>query len=154
MLYQISPTGQITGGGVEPLSGIPALINFVVDSLQIENAQVIPVQPVASQQFEVTLSEQACTLKLYFKDVQIAAATEIPTEPPVFEALEVLFMDIYLNDALLLGGVRCMDRNPIIRDLYFGFIGDFSVVDLQGTDDPLIAGFGARWQLAYWPGLS
>jgi hypothetical protein len=153
VLYQISPTGQISGGGVLPLVGIPSTLTFDGNSFTVDNAQNIPISAVASQQFNTTLSGQACTIKLFFKDLDIPAAQEIVTDDPVFEHLQVGFVNLYVNDALIIGGVRAMDRNLIVRNRYLGFVGDIAFVDTQGTSDPVIDGLGSRFLLFYWAQL-
>lgn len=62
-----------------------------------------------------------------------------------------LYVDVYVNsgDTLIIGGVKGLDRNLIVRSTYLGFIGDFSFFDTQGTDDPYYDELGTRWQLVY-----
>lgn len=68
-----------------------------------------------------------------------------------------VFMDVYLNDALVIGGVQCLNANRIIRSTYLGYDGDLAFFDTQPTfeggvatfADPFFAGLGSRFQLAY-----
>ena len=68
-----------------------------------------------------------------------------------------MFIDVYLNDALVIGGVQCLNLNRIIRDTYLGYMGDFEFIDTQPTfeggvpifSDPFYAGLGSRFVLAY-----
>lgn len=92
--------------------------------------QVIPLQAVPAQELTVNLANQATQLHVY----QLSTG---------------LFMDISVNNELIIGGVACEDRNRMVRDTYLGFIGDFIFVDLQGTDDPEYTGLGTRWFLEY-----
>ena len=92
--------------------------------------QVIPIQAVESQSFTVQLAGQAVGINLYQKTYG-------------------MFVDIYLNGSLLLAGVICQNLNRIIRDLYFGFIGDFCFIDSVGSNDPFWTGLGTRYNLAY-----
>lgn len=92
--------------------------------------QVIPLQDVASQTFQVTLDGQSCNINLY----------QLNTG---------LFMDLYVGSTLIVAGVICEDRNRIVRDLYLGFIGDLGFVDTQAADDPVSPGLGDRFQLVY-----
>lgn len=93
--------------------------------------QIVPLQPVPNQKVYVVLGGQSCTL------VVTQRATGV-------------YMDVYVNNALVLGGTVCRDRNRIIRDAYFGFVGDFAVEDTQGTEDPDYTGLGSRWLLVYF----
>jgi hypothetical protein len=60
-----------------------------------------------------------------------------------------LFLDLYLNTTLLIGGVLCENLNRIVRNTYFGFIGDLCFLDTQGAQDPDYTGLGGRYLLAY-----
>lgn len=91
---------------------------------------IIPLQSVPSQVVGVTLNGQ---------NVRVA----------VYQLATGLFCDVYLGDALLIGGVIAQNINRIVRDLYLGFIGDLLFVDTQGSDDPDYSGLGARWVLCY-----
>lgn len=92
--------------------------------------QVIPLNAVPSQTLSVTLAGQAFTLNVYQKSTG-------------------LFMDVYINDALIAGGVLGLNGVRIVRDAYLGVIGDFAFVDTQGSDDPTYTGLGSRWLLVY-----
>ena len=94
--------------------------------------QNIPIQAVASQSFNVQLAGQNVGINLYQKAFG-------------------LFIDVYLNGSTtpLLAGVICQNLNRIIRNLYFGFIGDFCFIDSQGSSDPFYTGLGVRFSLAY-----
>ena len=146
----ITPAGVIVGSGPMPLPGIPAVYTFSGKTAALAAPQIIPIQSVPAQQFNVTLNNQACTIKLYFKQMWIPAASEIPTDPPIMEPVNIGFLDLYLNDALVIGGVRCMDRNLIVRNSYLGLTGDLAFVDTQGFSDPLPTGLGSRFLLTYW----
>ena len=92
--------------------------------------QVIPLQPVNNQYVTVTLANQ-------------------PVQLVVTQRSTGLFIDIYLNNALLLGGSLCRNATRIIRDTYFGFAGDFAFYDTQDTSDPYYTGLGSRYVLMY-----
>lgn len=101
--------------------------------------QVVPIQPNPNQTVQVVLSNQACTLNIYQKSTG-------------------LFMDVLVDDVLIIGGVICQNLNRIVRSLYLGFIGDFAWVDVQGTvdangiavgTDPVYTGFGTQYFLIY-----
>lgn len=69
---------------------------------------------------------------------------------PNFGKADPVFTDLYVNDALIIGGVLSLDQVLIVRDVYLGFVGDLYWVDTTGQGaDPLPAGLGSRWQLVY-----
>ena len=93
--------------------------------------QIIPINDVTTQQVNVQLNNQACLLNIY-------------------QNTYGLFMDVYVNNTLIIGGVACQYNNRIVRDLYLGFIGDLSFADTQGANDPTSPGLGTRYVLQYW----
>lgn len=102
------------------------------------NYQIIPVTEAPAQTINVSLADQPCTINIYTKSINIPIQPpgSIPTDPPVYENLNPVFLDLYVNDALIIGGVLCLNEVRIVRDAYLGFIGDLAVIDLQGTSDP------------------
>ena len=98
----------------------------------------VPLQPIASQTVNVVLDGQACTINVYEKSTG-------------------LYMDLYVNAVLIIGGVICNNLDRIVRDLYFGFNGDFIWEDVQGSTnaplnppmDPYYQGIGSRFFLIY-----
>jgi hypothetical protein len=62
-----------------------------------------------------------------------------------------LFMGVYLDGALVIGGVICENLNRIVRSTYLGFSGDFVWQDTQGSADPDSSGIGpgGRFRLLY-----
>lgn len=90
----------------------------------------IPIQPVPAQTLTVTIANQNCRINLSQKSTG-------------------LFMDVYVNDALIIGGVMCLNANVIVRDAYLGFIGDLAIFDTQGSNDPVSTGLGSRYILVY-----
>lgn len=92
--------------------------------------QVIPLQATPAQTLNVTLNNQACTLNIYAKSTG-------------------LYIDVYVSNALIIGGVICQNLNRIVRDAYLGFVGDLIFNDTQGTSDPTYDGLGARYVLLY-----
>jgi uncharacterized protein DUF6983 len=92
--------------------------------------QVIPLLAVPSQTFTITLDGQACQINVYQK-------------------LYGLFLDLYLSGTLILSGVLCENVNRIVRNSYFGFIGDLAFLDNQGATDPVYTGLGTRYSLIY-----
>jgi hypothetical protein len=97
--------------------------------------QIIPIQPLQNQTLQVQLAEQAIALNIY----QLAYG---------------LFVDVYKDNALVIGGVIAQNLNRIVRDAYLGIIGDFTFIDTQAGPgdpgaDPVYTGLGTRYQLAY-----
>jgi hypothetical protein len=92
--------------------------------------QIIPLQAVPSQAVSVTLAGQNCQINLYAK-------------------LYGMFADLYVSNALVVGGILVLDRNRMVRSTYLGFVGDLIVYDTQGANDPAFDGLGSRYLLAY-----
>jgi hypothetical protein len=92
--------------------------------------QVIPLQPIPSQTFTVTLNNQLCQINVYQKRYG-------------------LFLDLFVGGVLILGGVICENLNRIVRNSYLGFSGDLTFFDNQGTSDPIYTGLGTRYSLLY-----
>lgn len=91
----------------------------------------IPLQPEANQTLNTIVAGQPATLKVYQRSTG-------------------LFVDLYVNDALIIGGVIAHDKTMIVREPYLGFAGDLSIVDTQGSEDPYYAGLGSRWAMLYF----
>lgn len=93
---------------------------------------LIPLQAVPNQTVSVLLSNQSVRLNVYLRGAN-------------------LFMDVFqgVDDAAVIVGVICENKNRIIRDLYFGFQGDFAFYDTQAEADPEYTGLGSRYQLIY-----
>lgn len=92
--------------------------------------QIIPLLATPSQTLSVRLGAQACRVHVYQKTTG-------------------LFLDLYVNDTLVVGGVIARNGARIVRDAYLGFVGDLAFSDTQGAEDPQYAGLGTRWVLAY-----
>jgi len=85
--------------------------------------QIIPLQAVPSQNIVIQLGGQNCSINVY-------------------QNAYGLFCDLYVSNALVIGGVVCQNLNRIVRDLYLGFIGDLCFQDTQGALDPVYTGLG------------
>ena len=92
--------------------------------------QTIPLQSVASQTLTTQLSGQTTQINVYQKGTG-------------------LFVDVYVDNSLIIGGVIAQNLNRIVRYAYLGFQGDLAFNDTQGSDDPVYTGLGSRWQLLY-----
>lgn len=93
----------------------------------------IPLNAVASQTIQVPLSGYSVQLDIRQRSTG-------------------LFMDIYLDNTLMLAGVLCQNCTWIVREAYHGFPGDMAFVDTQGSEDPQYSGLNARWVLYYLEG--
>lgn len=93
--------------------------------------KIIPAVAKPSQTLYAVLSDQATTLRIYQK-------------------FYGLYIDVLVNDVLIIGGVICRDRNRTMRSDYLQFVGDLSFFDTQGSRDPDYTGIGGRFQLGYF----
>lgn len=91
---------------------------------------IVPTTPVPSQQVSIVLGGQPCQIMIGQKDTG-------------------LFVDLYVNNALIIGGVIAENANRIVRSAYLGFIGDLAFFDTQEASDPEYTGLGTRYQLVY-----
>lgn len=101
--------------------------------------QVVPTSTSPMQNINVTLGGQSCRIRLFTKsiNVPIVPPGSIETDPnPVYENTNPVFLDLYVNDALIVGGVICRSNTRLVRDAYLGFVGDLAVMDTLGRDDP------------------
>lgn len=94
------------------------------------SAVQIPLQAVKSQTVAVQLGGQSCRIKVHTRTFG-------------------LFVDLYVNDALVIGGVLALNNNRIVRSAYLGFTGDLYFWDTQGSDDPDYTGLSDRFELLY-----
>lgn len=100
---------------------------------------IIPLQAVPNQTLTVTLADQVTQLNIY-------------------QTSGGLFIDVLVNNVLIIGGVICENVNRIVRSLYLGFSGDLAFIDNQPDivngqkvySDPVYTGLGARFSLAYF----
>jgi len=92
--------------------------------------QTIPLNATASQTLSVVLDNQY---------VQI----------DVFQKAFGLYMNVYLDNVLVIAGVVCENLNTIVKSAYRGLSGDLVFLDNQGSDDPVYSGLGSRFSLVY-----
>lgn len=92
----------------------------------------IALKKAPLQQFTVLLNNQRCEIRLYYCGFT-----------------DDLFVDLKLNDRIILQGVKAENGNRIVRYKYLGFSGDLIFIDSQGNDNPVYTGFGDRWDLYY-----
>lgn len=91
----------------------------------------IPLLSDPSQNLTVPLGGQVCQLSIYQK-------------------FYGLYMDIYVNDVLIIAGVICQNKNRIVRDAYLGFVGDLAFIDTQGDLNPFCSDLNSRYFLIYF----
>lgn len=97
---------------------------------------IVPLQPVAAQTLSITLGNQPCQISVLQKSTG-------------------LYLDLYVNNALIIGGVICLNGVRIVRDAYLGFLGDlffsdtFATPTQEGIDPVGGPGLGSRWLLMY-----
>lgn len=92
--------------------------------------QIVPLNQTAAQSLNISLNNQSCGLSVYQKQTG-------------------LYLDLTINDLIIVQGAICLDRNLIVRSQYLGLSGDLAFVDTQGTSDPFYTGFTTRWILVY-----
>lgn len=124
------------------------------------DVQIVPLQPLPAQVANVTLSGQSVTLNVRASSIQVPEHLpgQIAVDPPNYVPIVPVFVDVYLNGSLLIGGVLARQGVRIVRDAYFGFVGDLVWYDSDpdptiGPIDPFYQGIGTRFQLTYWPFL-
>lgn len=91
---------------------------------------IVPLQAIPNQTVTVTLNNQVTQLNIY-------------------QTYGGLFIDVYLENTLVIGGVIAENQNRIIRSAYLGYSGDFAFIDTQGSNDPDYTGLGTRFFLTY-----
>jgi hypothetical protein len=92
--------------------------------------QTIPIQPAASQTFQVTLDGQLCQFSIYVKN-------------------QCMFLDAVVNGFPISYAVQCKNLVNLIPTGYLGFAGLLIFNDTQGSDDPVYTGLGSRCVLLY-----
>lgn len=90
----------------------------------------IPLNDDSAQSVNVQLGGQSCTIIVKVKRTGT-------------------YLDLYVNNAMIVGGAQCLDRNKIVRAGYQGFVGELMFVDTQGKSDPTYPGMGSRFSLLY-----
>jgi len=157
----IAPNGLIYGGGPAPLVGIPGTFSYngAGQPVTVSEPSVIPLQPESAQILYTVLSNQNVILNLYFKQIWVPTNPDTDPNPPVLGEQNPLFMDLYVGNALIVGGVVVVPNCLIVQNSYLGFIGDMAIIDTQppvgqGAQPPQVSGLGSRWLLTYWPELN
>ena len=92
--------------------------------------QTIPITDAPSQTLSAVLAGQSCNVKIHTRQ-------------------ESLYLDLYVNNVLILAGAAGRDRVLIVRDTYLGLVGDLMFIDTLGSSDPSYPGLGSRYTLLY-----
>lgn len=82
------------------------------------------------QTLSVTLAEQQCVIRLV-------------------QRYSGIYMDLTVNDEVVMQGVPCWYANKMVRYSYLGFKGDLVFLDNEGESDPQWDGLGDRFPLYY-----
>ena len=92
--------------------------------------QLVPLATTEAQTLNIVLNNQICQINVYQKFYGV-------------------FVDLYVNNTLIIGGVIAQNLNRIVISAYLGFKGDLMFLDTEGDDDPDWTGLGTRWILIY-----
>jgi hypothetical protein len=109
-------------------------------TVTLVSPQIVPLTDAPSQTINVTLGGQPCRINVYTKsiNVPIQPPGSTPSDPdPTYENQNPVFLDLYVNDVLIVGGALCLNESLIVMDPYLGFLGDLAVIDTVGNEDPL-----------------
>lgn len=90
----------------------------------------VPLSPIPAQSLGVVLAQQNCQINVYQKTTG-------------------LFFDLLVDNVFIVSCVIGRDGDRMVRQKYRNFIGDFTFIDTQGSDDPVYTGLGSRWVLIY-----
>lgn len=91
---------------------------------------VIPLEALPNQSLSIKLGNQDCRFEFVTR-------------------LKNLFMNLYVNNELLIGGMICLNKVNLIQENYLGFEGQLYFEDLEGNEDPYFWGLNKRWVLNY-----
>src|ERR1035437_1580497 len=92
--------------------------------------QQIVLQSVPSQQTQVVLDGQSCSISVYVKN-------------------QCMFLDLAVNGTQIAYAVQCKNLVSLVPTSYLAFSGWMAFFDTQGTNDPVYTGLGTRWVLLY-----
>ena len=92
--------------------------------------QTVPLQAIPNQSIIIQLNGQNGQLNVYQKSTG-------------------LFVDILLNNVVILGGVIARNQCLMLMNTYFGFSGDFMFIDNEGSSNPWYEGLSGRFTLMY-----
>jgi hypothetical protein len=103
----------------------------------------IPINNVPNQSFNVTLETVLCKITLQSKDNPQGYTNDV-------KALESsLYFSLETNNNEITNATICENLNPLIKQDYLGFSGNFLFVDTQGGSNPFYNGLNTRFLLVY-----
>ncbi len=115
--------GSIAGGGIPP--GVVIIRGPGV------------LYPTYVVRFESGIGGDGTYIVTPSQDVAPVGMYAVAPAAPTYENQNPVFLDLYLNETnLIIGGVPCLNDVRIVRNVYLGFIGDLSVIDTEGNEDP------------------
>jgi hypothetical protein len=95
----------------------------------------IPLTAGKNQSLKVPIGDQLLTIVIYQNSTGV-------------------YMDLYINDALVRESMLCLNLAPMVVEAYHGLNGRLMFEDTQGSNDPDYLGFGGRYQLRFLePGI-
>ena len=103
--------------------------------------QIVPLQPVPAQVFDIALDGKTFTLNVYTKK-QYDWPTRLSTL--------AIYLDIAINGTAILQGALALTDVPIIRSQYLLQNADLCFFDQLGNENPVWTGLGDRWGLMYY----
>lgn len=130
---------------------------------------IVPLVGTASQTLTIALGSQPCSIDVFTKHIQVPIIPghgvsdppqpggTIVTVPPVYAEIDPIFLNLRVNDALVVAGALARNNVQLIRGYCATnprFSGDLSFHDTEGSEDPRWAGLGTRWVLLYWPDVN
>jgi hypothetical protein len=71
------------------------------------------------------------------------------TQITTYQKRTGMFLDLLVNNVPIVTGAACLDRVPILRNAYSGFVGNLAFVDTQGSSDPTFDGLVDRFALVW-----
>jgi len=90
----------------------------------------IPLQPIPSQEVQVILDSQNCTLSVYWR-------------------FGKLYADLLVNSEPVFQGAICQNLQWVNQSPSPEFSGGLMFVDALGDESPVWDGLGTRWALLY-----
>lgn len=91
---------------------------------------LIPIEQIPNQTLWIDLNNQSCEIHIY-------------------ERYGYTFMDITVDDEVVIQGQLCLNNTDIIQYNHLKFNGQLKFVDTQGNNDPYYTGFNERYALVY-----
>ena len=91
---------------------------------------IIPIQKIPNQSFFIDLNNQECEIHIY-------------------ERYGSTYLDLKVNDKVLMQGQICLNNVDIIQYNHLDFNGNLRFIDTQGAEDPYYTGFNERYAFAY-----